>query len=239
MKMLMNSSGMEMNMNMNSGCSFEVVNSTADEKDIKVTYTQMKMTTDMGALKSHNPDSAINKNYENIIGKSVMLKLSKDNEIMDVTGFDEIVNSQARDSASKEMMKKMFSKEQLNNTFGMLFSIYPKHPVKVGESWNNESNIKMANIDMKIANKYTLLSVKDGYAEINIDGTIGAAGNMMKNASGLKMDMSGTQKGTVNLRMDNGYLHNGAYKMDMTANMEMMGKKMTMTMKSNYLTKGD
>ena len=54
----------------------------------------------------------------------------------------------------------------------------------------------------------------------------------------MKMAMSGTQKGTVTIRMDNGYLHAGSYKMEMKAEMQMMGQKIPMTMKTDYTLKG-
>jgi hypothetical protein len=238
MNMMMNTSGIEMNMKMNIGTSFEVIKGDGDEKEIKLTYRNMHIAMDMGQFGKMVPDSVKNRDYNTLVGKSVVLKLSKDNEITDVTGFDEIMTNAAHDSASREMMKKMFSKDQVKSTFGMIFSMYPKKPVKVGETWSGESKINMANMDMNISNKYKLLSVKNGLAEISIDGTIGGGGEMVK-SSGMKMDMSGTQKGTMIIRMDNGYLHNSNYQMDIKAEMQMMGQKIPMTMKADYIIKGN
>ena len=240
MNMEMNTSGMEMKMKSTFGCSFEVMNNDSAGKNLKMTYTKMDMAMDMGALNKmqNTQDSLMKKNSENIVGKSIILTLSKDNEITNVTGFEEIMNTQMRDSAGKEMMKKMFSKDQFNSMFGMMFSMYPKKPVKVGESWDGDTKMNMANLAMKVHNKYTLLSVKNGLAEINIDGTIGGNGEIMKESSGMKMDMSGIQKGTITIRIDNGYLHSGAYKMDIKTEMEVMGKKIEMTMKGDYNIKG-
>lgn len=174
-----------------------------------------------------------------MVGKSVIIKLSKDNEITDVSRFDAIMNDQLQDSASGEMMKNMFSKDQLNSMFGMMFSMYPKKPVKVGESWTGETKVKMANMDMKVDNKYKLLSVKNNLAEIDINGIISATGDIMKQAPGMKMDMSGSQKGTITIRMDNGYLHTGSYKMDMKAEMQVMGQKIPVTINADYTMKGN
>jgi hypothetical protein len=117
--------------------------------------------------------------------------------------------------------------------------MYPKKTVKIGESWNGDTKVKMANMDMKVANKYTLLSVKNNLAEISIDGTVSGNGDMVKESSGMKMDMSGNQKGTITLRMDNGYLQTGSYKMDMKVEMQAMGQKIPMTMKADYTLKGN
>lgn len=239
MNMGMNTAGIEMKMNMNTGLAFEVLNS-GEVKDIKITYTKMQMSMDMGKLKNPNmQDSVMNKVRNNMIGKSVIIKLSKDNEITDVSGFDVLMNDRIQDSSSRETMKNMFSKDQLNTMFGTMFNMYPKKPVKVGESWTGEAIVKIANMDMKVNSKYTLVSVKNNLAEIDINGTIGASGDIPKQSQGIKMDMSGSQKGTITLRMDNGYLHTGSYKMDMKAEMQMMGKKIPMTMNADYTMKGN
>ena len=238
MHMVMNTAGMKMNMQSNTANSFQVMNNTANEKELKMTYQKIDMSMDMGPGRTINSDSLRQRASQNIVGKSVIMKLSNDNEITAVEGFEDIINSQT-DSAAKMVTKKMFSKDQLNNMFSIMFSMYPKKPVRVGDNWTSKSTIKMMNMDMTVENKYTLVSVKNGLAEINIDGTIGSNGELMKgSASGMKMDLSGTQKGTITIRMDNGYLHSGSYKMDMKSEMEMMGRKMEMVMNADYTVKG-
>lgn len=240
MNMLMNTAGMEMNMKMNFGLLFNVINSSPEEKEIRFTYNKMHTEIDMGKLPNVNmPDSVVNKSNKYIIGKSVLLKLSGNNEIMSVSGFDEILNNPSQDSATHEMMRKMFSKDQFNSMSGMMFSMYPKKPVKVGDTWTDQTNLNIANMEMKVDNKFTLIAVKNNLAEIGIDGTIKGAGEIMQRSTGMKMDMSGTQKGTITIRMDNGYLHTGSYKIDIKGVMQMMGQKIPMTMKANYDLKGD
>ena len=241
MNMHMTTAGIETNMRMSTGSSFQVMNSDSAEKELKITYTQMHVAMDMGKLNAMNntPDSVLNKANKNIIGKSVTIRMSKDNEIVNVSGFEELLNSeQGSDSAGRQMMKKMFSKDQFNSMFGLMFNMYPKKPVKVGESWNGDTKINMGGMNMDVKNKYTLLSVKNGMAEISIDGTLGGNGEILQQSTGLKMDMSGSEKGTLQIRMDNGYLHSGSYKMDMKADMQLMGQKIPMTMKADYTIKG-
>ncbi len=92
------------------------------------------MTMNAGKLNKmgSTTDSIMNRTNNYVIGKSVLLTLSPNNEITNVTGFEEILNNQGADSAGREMIKKMFSKDQFNNMFGMMFSMYPK---KTGKSW--------------------------------------------------------------------------------------------------------
>nr|MBA3674713.1 hypothetical protein [Chitinophagaceae bacterium] len=154
-------------------------------------------------------------------------------------GMDSMMNNSFTDSAQKQMMQKVFSKDQFNTMFGMMFDMYPKKPVRIGDSWTSETSMNMSGFAMKINNKYTLNSVKNGIGEIAIDGTINSDGSMNKNTEGLKMNMSGGQKGVYTIKMETGYLQTGYYKMDMKIEMEILGKKMPMTMKGEYTMKAE
>ena len=180
----------------------------------------------------------MNSTTKGVIGKSVVFMLSKDNEILSTSGFDSLMINESQSEASRQMIKKMFSKEQLNNLFGMMFSMYPGKPVKVGESWTSKTVVNIADIDMKVNVKYTLTGVKNGLADIDVDGVIDGKGEMNKSGVPLEIAMSGTQKGTMTIKMTDGYLQNGAYKMDIKADMVVMGQKIPMTMKADYTLNG-
>ena len=245
MNMLMNTAVMgqsvNMNMKMESANSFEVMNADSLNKELKMTYNNLHMSMDMGKLNQAavNTDSIMNSSTKGVIGKSVVFMLSKDNEIISTSGFDSLMINESQSEASRQMIKKMFSKEQLNNLFGMMFSMYPGKPVKVGESWTSKTVVNIADIDMKVNVKYTLIGVKNGLADIDVDGVIDGKGEMNKSSGvPLEIAMSGTQKGTMTIKMTDGYLQNGAYKMDIKADMVVMGQKIPMTMKADYTLNG-
>lgn len=54
----------------------------------------------------------------------------------------------------------------------------------------------------------------------------------------MEMDMDGTQKGTVNIGLADGYLKDSDYKIEVKGAMNVMGQKMPLTMKGYYLMKG-
>jgi Family of unknown function (DUF6263) len=237
MKMNVMGQAMDMKMNMDAGITFEVTDTTATSKELKLTYTKMHMGMDMGnkAMAAINMDSIMNASIEKMIGKAVLIELSSSNEITQVKGFDSLLLNSSDNEASKQMMEKMFSKDQMNNMFGMMFSMYPGKPVKVGETWTSKSKVNLANIDMQINIKYKLAGVKNGLADIDVDGIIDGKGDMKQNGMSIGMTMSGTQKGMLTIKMKDGYLENGSYKMDVKADMEMAGQKVPMTIKANYL----
>jgi hypothetical protein len=212
---------------------FSVSGDSNNLKKIKMTYEKMGMTMKLDApgMDGMNMDSILNKSNELINGKSVNILVNEKNEIVDVAGFEDIMVNEGLDDASKMQIKKMFSKEQINSMLGMMFQMYPDKPVKVGESWEKEIEFPMAEIKMKIKGKYTLKSVKDGVAFIDLKGTFKGKGSMNQNGMAIDMDMDGTQNGQINIGLEDGYLKDSDIKMDMKALTEVMGQKMKMTMK--------
>lgn len=238
MKMNMDIMGnpMNMEMNMDAGSRFEVMDTSGDNKELKLTYSSMHMEMNMGnkPMANVNTDSVLNATTQKIVGKSIIMELSPNYEITQVKGLDSLMTNSTDDEASRQMMEKMFSKEQMSNSFGMMFSMYPRKAVKVGEEWTAKTKVNLANIDMVVNMKYKLIGVKNGLAEIDVDGIIDGKGDMKQQASTIGISMSGTQKGSFIITMDDGYMKSGSYVMNVKAEMETAGQKVPMTLKANY-----
>ncbi|MFT3981605.1 MAG: DUF6263 family protein [Ferruginibacter sp.] len=226
----------EVKMKMDMGSDFEVLDSNASGKLLKMTYTRMKMGMNMANNPGIDMDSIMNAATAGIIGKSITITL-KDNKVVDVTGMDSIL-TQAHDSSSRMMIEKMVEKENLNQTFGMMFNIYPEKPVKVGDSWEKENEFQASMMKMKVKTTYTLAGVKDGIAELTINGKIDSKGSMNQGNMEMTMDMKGTQKGRMGVKTESGYIDKGNYDMDVDANMEMMGQKVPMKLLAKYSISG-
>ncbi len=115
-----------------------------------------------------------------------------------------------------------------------MFSMYPDKPVKIGESWTAKAKVNVSNMDMLINYKYKLIGVKNGIADIDLDGIIDGKGKMKQGTVEIDVNMKGSQKGMLTIKLDDGYMQSGTYKMDIKAEMEMMGQKIPMTIKSDY-----
>ena len=228
----------DVKMKMDVGTDFEVLDSTAAGKDLKITYNKMVMHMDAGMGNNAMMDSLMNKSTGAVVGKSVVVTFAG-NKVTDVKGFDELMAGNTSDSTTRKMMEKMFSKDNFNSMFGMMFGLYPNKPVKEGESWSTVNNMDISGMNMGVNTKYTLLGVKDNIAEIGVDGTVDSKGTMKQGAVNMDMDMKGTQKGKLNVKLSDGYLQTGTYDMDITADMNVMGQKMPMKMKATYTLKGN
>jgi hypothetical protein len=164
--------------------------------------------------------------------------INEKNEIVDVTGFEEVMIGDNFEEATRLQMKKMFSKEQMNSMLGMMFQMYPDKPVKAGESWEKEIETAIAEVKMKLKAKFKLKSVKDGVAFIEVSGKFNGNGSMNQNGVEADMDIQGEQDGQMSIGLADGYMKSNDYTMDMKASMNVMGQKVPMTIKAKYLMKG-
>lgn len=237
MNMDMGMMGMLINMKMKTGAAFEVLTGDSANKTIRITYTDMDVQMDKNMPGSNITDSAMKERKQWIVGKSVNLKLGSGNRITDVEGFEQIFSDSLPGPAG-DVMKKMFDKENLNNTFGLMFRMYPEKPVKVNDTWNAATTMDIGGMKMVIDMKFTLLSVKDGIANIGMVGKLNDKGSMEQAGVKFEMTMAGTHTGTMQLQLADGYLSKGDYKMDVTGELALMGQKIPMTMKAEGTING-
>lgn len=230
-----NEMGMKMLMN------FEVLGDTAGLKKIRMTYEDAKMSMKLKGMPGSdemNTDSLMNMSSERIKGKGVTLLVNANNEVVDVEGFDELMTNDQLDATTQLQIKKMFSKEQMNGMFGMMFQMYPEKPVRVGESWDKNISTQIGEIKITMKGKYKLKAVNNDVATIDIFGDFSGKGDMSQGQMDMSMDIKGSQDGQMNIGLKDGYLKDADYKIDMKGEMSAMGQKVPMEIKGKYMIKG-
>jgi hypothetical protein len=239
MNMGISTQGMDIRMDIETGCLFKVI-SNNDSKELQMSYTKMNMSTDMnGGPANSVSDSILKAVTKQFIGKSVILKFSDDNQVTEVIGLDSLMVNSEQSEIYQQTVKQLFSKDQINNLFGIMFSMYPKNPVKIGDSWNVDPTVNVNGINMTINITYTLAEIKNGLANITLDAVINSKGEIKNSTMDIPVTMNGTEKGTIAINLSDGYMHNAAYKMDLDAVMEASGQKIPMTLKGDYLLTGN
>lgn len=238
--MSMSGQNVGMTMDMDMGISFEVLSDSANYKRLRLTYDRSKTTVDIKGLPEGSMDTdAMNKSDSKIQGKSIILVLGKGNEIVEVTGFDQMMEGDELTTLQeKEAYKKMFSKDQINSMMGLMFMMYPDKPVKVGETWEKLNEVTIAGIKMKMNNKFKLLSVNNGVAVIDINSKYKGKGELSQGGMELEMDMAGEQTGKMSIRVNDGYLDNADYRVNIDAEAKIMGQKVPYKVKGRTTMKG-
>ncbi len=113
---------------------------------------------------------------------------------------------------------------------GNSYIIFPKHKVKVGDSW--QADIKPMKTDnMQIHMKYTLKKVSGKKATIAIDGTITA-----NKISGQDINLSGTQTGEAVVNIKTGWPVSSHMTQDIKMKVEKNGMEIPMEISSTINT---
>jgi hypothetical protein len=233
--------GMGMAMNMVVGSLFKVVSANLDSKELQMTYDHMNVSSVVkhDGTETNASDSLLQTTCNNFIGKPIIFKLSNDNQITEVIGFDSLMSNYGNNETYRKTVKQMFSKEQINSMFGTMFSMYPKNTVKIGDSWNVNTPLNISGIDMGINLTYTLTEVKDGMANIKLDAVIKGKGEIKIPSGAISVDMDGSETGAIAINLSDGYMRTMNYNMNLNATMEIQGHQVSMAMKGSFLSTGN
>ena len=200
----------------------------------KMSYdSQVKDTSESGIMKS------LATSFSKIMGKKFQVTLSAKGKVIAVTGLKEILaalKSGTEDPAAQKMIEGTLDEKKITSNFESSYHIFPDKPVKVGDSWSQQSSMESM-FPMDIKTGYTLQAVKDGIAKISANGDF----TMKKDdyeANGMKMkvDFTGTYSGTYDMDIKTGINKKGTILMPMKGTMEIMGMEVPVTVNTNLET---
>lgn len=221
------------NTNMEEASDFEVVNLLERALQIRMTYTKLKTKLEAGGDNDAFSDSILNTINAIAVSKPMLMNLNEKRQITSVSGLEELIKT----DGPVQLLETM-GRAHMNNFMGFVSTLSSNKGVKVGESWNASTTMNIMGMGIIMNIKYTLTSVSDGIAEILLDGKITGQGNLRLNNEDISMELSGDQAGMLHLKIDEGYLKDCRYTMNVKAETDIMGTKIPMDLKSEYNLKG-
>ena len=213
----------------------EVVNETVDIKTLKSTYKRFKMhmnilgldlksdTDDPKPLISANesendPAGLMSRVFTGIAGKSFMMKVNQEGEVLEVTGFNEIVAGIVDSLTVPENIKMQlraslqdqFNEQSTKDFFSNAFFIFPAREVKLGDSWK-KTTMQGGKIGATQTTTYTVTA---------IEGEIYTLGAESEFSSEAEQKVTGTQTSTLLVDSRTGLLVNGDYQQKLKVDVE-------------------
>lgn len=215
---------------------------------IDVTMSAIKMDTDVGGMQrltydSNDPDAGTHelKAISNIVGKTFQLYINEDGSVQKVEGFAEVLGTM--DGPEAEILKQSFGDSSLVQSMSQITNIYPSEAVSVGDTWIKTFSGSIANLmQSEATSNFTLSGVEGDIAVLVVDGEMnfskftGEGGNPMLQAA--EFDMSGTQRGTMEVDVKSGLPVLSKLKQDITGSVAMQGMEIPMTIVSDITTTG-
>lgn len=201
---------------------------------VTITYDKIETKTEGG--KGEN-----NKGQEFLKGVTFDMVVTPKGKVKEMHGIDKLMDkamtayipdslkddpaTQATMGPVKEMLKKQFNDKTMSSMMEQMTNYFPEKDVEVGDTWENTVD-NTAIIPMKIVSTYKVADISNGIAKLEIDSKIspGNGEGMM----GMKMDINGTQKGTMEIDTKTGIIVKSNVEQTMDGNMSMMGMSFPM-----------
>jgi len=124
-----------------------------------------------------------------------------------------------------QQMGAGLNEESFKQNIQQSFAVFPKNPVKIGDSWKDTTTMTNQGMTMKSANTYTLESVDKGNAVIKISSVLSSDQSKI---NGMDMSLKGSNNGKYTYDMSTGMVLDGNLKMLMDMEMSAQGQKVPM-----------
>lgn len=215
--------------------TFDIRNGDSMEKDIEVIYKRIYLKSIMNGQKtnmdSDDEDTTKQNPFRGMKGAGFNMVMEPNGSIKSLTGVDKMLTTMAskisKDSLvikkTKLALSKQFNVEGLKQTMEASLKIYPNKPVKIGDSWIVDTQMKMT-MPVETTTKYTLKEVKNGIAYLNVDGNLISKGNFEVMGNKMETNLIGTNSGDAELEIKTGLILNSHLRIEMKGTMNAMGQ---------------
>jgi hypothetical protein len=195
-------------------------------KSIKMGMNVMGMQLDMNSDKPINDGNAeknplimMNKIISGITNKPFLAKVDAEGNVLEVTGFDKIVNgmidSMGLDPQLKAQvevsMKEQFNEQTIKDNFAQLFTIFPNKEVKKGDSWE-KSHSTGGRLGAKFNTTYTVKDIDGDFITLTAKSNISSADK--------DTNIEGVQTGNIIVDSKTGLMVNAEFNQDIKTKAE-------------------
>lgn len=198
------------------------VQSTSDRGGMELGYTAtrlqgetsiptlgQRMTYDTADSTATGMSARLGQRMRALTGHTLTARLAPRGSVQAVTGVEGFLDSlttASQNSRQAAMMRQMLAPDAVRQQLNLSFKIYPDEPVSVGDSWTNQSTVRMG-FPVRAHATYSLDSVNAETAVIDahVDLKPTQEGDPIR-MGGAKMDMdlSGTMNGTIHVDVPSG-----------------------------------
>jgi len=189
----------------------------AGEYEISAKYSRIKSSQKFGMQKvefdSDSPSDYVDPSmigYKVLVGTELRMDITPDGNVKRLSGFEETIDkiidnlnipeSPQRDKIIKGL-RNQFGDEAMRQSFEQMTVFYPDRAVDTGDSWHSDFTMDVG-FPVVVESDYTMLSRKDGIADIDVVSTVRSG----LSSEGIDMglfsllyDIEGGQKGLIKL----------------------------------------
>jgi hypothetical protein len=181
--------------------------------EIKVDTDMPSESMDEAEIKA-NPLGMMDRVFAGIKGKEFTMKVNEEGKVLEVSGFDQIINGMVDSIAMDEdtkmqvraSLQDQFNEQAVKDQFGQVFTIFPSKEIKVGDSW--EKILQMGGrMPAQYTTRYTVKEIEGDHVSLSAQTNIGSGNS--------DMEIKGTQHGSLLVDSKTGLVINAEFDQDM------------------------
>ena len=230
-------SGQNVDMTMDIGISMTLIGQEGNIRLLEAKYNYFGMSMDMpgNSMKLSTKDPAptveevksddskmMHFIFSKIVNQKFLIKINDTGDVVAVTGFaailDSLANSTARelslpDEAKESIragMANEFNDASMKKTMQESFGIYPKSPIKVGDSWVKHV-VSDGSTSKDMTTTYTVASIEGSQVKLKAKSRI----KSITISESLQRNFSGVQTADIILDLKSGMVMNSNFDQDM------------------------
>jgi hypothetical protein len=241
---------MKINLVMSSKTTLDVKESREDSYALEVKFKELKTEIKMPNLdaagtisfdSNTDDDVATQTNlgpmFKAVIDKPFEVVMTNTGKVKSVKGLETFVESMLNsfdENVSEDIRQQMatqfgsqFSEEAFKSQFEQNTRYFSDKPVGVGDSWNVKMETTASNFAITVDVKSSVKSIEGNDVNLNIDGTVSTPAGYEQDFNGVKAKVSlkGTQKGTMKVSKDTGWVISSDIMMNFNGEIEIEGMK--------------
>lgn len=222
------------NQNLTLVSSYKVLSKKGGNRTLSVTYDRITMSSGNEVFsldydsEADDGSDIIYEGLRNLIDKTYKITVSEKGRIVDA--------EQLAQQSGAENNAYNISDSSLKAIMLHAFEVYPGKMAQAGDIWENsyETSIGFANVRVK--NKYRLLSVTDDVARIELQGRI--TSDKTAQVQNSLMLLNGSQSGTFEVVVESGLVQSAKIKQVLSGEMGITGKNTPVSVESDIYIMG-
>lgn len=224
--------------NITSGYTLDVIDDKDGIKTLKALYKNFKMYMNIMGMEINvdtdkpaepisdadiraNPLGMMDRIFAGIKGKEFTMKINEEGKVVEVAGFEKIINGMidsigVGEDAKMQMrasLQDQFNEQSIKDQFAQVFTIFPGKEIKVGDSW--EKNLQTGGrMPAKYTTHYSVKEIEGDHVTLTAQTNIGSANK--------EMEIKGTQNGSLLVESKTGLVINAEFAQDMETKVQDM-----------------
>lgn len=178
-----------------------------------------------------NPNDPVEKVLQALIGQKLTMAMDETGKLLSLSGIDQILETVISNSGMANepgaamilpMIRSQVSDKVVSDQLGGMASVYPDHPVGVGDSWSvNQVMAGMQNT--QVDGGYTVTKIDDQYVFTDFKGVLNQNITQQVPNGSMVQKQKGTMKGQIRFERSSGLVTDMQMTQDIDGSTQVSG----------------